>query len=134
LLLLAAVALTLVANAGSSSFGGFVGSASKSVSLSADSLANHVTVTPGHSGASLELHNPTSEPQSLALAAPAGVSANFHSSGDNRLTLAVGADDTVDISGPATATVQVTITVVRAGGVLFPSASFTAKLDVMPAA
>jgi hypothetical protein len=152
LLLVLACALTLLANGGGTSFGGFVGSASRSADFSADSLANHVTVTAPQSVASgsapapvsaaapapsasgeLELHNPTSQPQSLALEAPAGVSASFHSSGGDRLTLAAGADDSIDLRGPAAATVQVMVTVVRAGGVRFPSSSFTAKLDVVPA-
>ncbi len=129
-------ALTLIANAGSSSFGGFVGSASESVTASADSLVNHVTVTPGEAG-KLELHNPTSEAQRLQLwlvGSPAGVSASFHSSGAGQSTLAAGGSDAVEVTGPGPGTAQVSIAVLRTSGAPFPSASFPVQLTVAPAA
>jgi hypothetical protein len=131
LLLALAGVLALCATTAHPTFGGFVGSASSDVSLSVDSLANHVTVTTPTAPGTLQLHNPTSAAQSLELTvagAPAGVSASFHSSGTDQVTLPAGASDAVDLSGPGGTTVHVTIASVDAHGALFPSSTFPVQL------
>jgi hypothetical protein len=122
-LLLALGVLVLAAQGGRPTFGGFVGTADSTVEASVDSLPQHVTISVPSGAGELDLHNPTSVPQELALRMldpnDGSVVAAFESSGSDHTTLAPGASDKIALSPGASGRLSVGIP--RPDGTLFPS-------------
>lgn len=137
-LLLALGLLALAAQGGRPAFGGFVGTAGTTVHASVDSLAQHVTVTVPAGGGEVDLHNPTSAKQDLALRmldpSDGSVGARFVSSGGDHATLAPGATDTIkltDTSGGG-AGGELKLGVPARNGTLFPGEPFTVPAPSAP--